>query len=204
MFYFVRTPWLIKKIFSTLLWQVETKEKQLYLTFDDGPHPIHTPKVLDILQQYNAKATFFCIGNNVRQNPNVYKRIILEGHSIGNHTYNHLNGKKNKDDVYINDVADAATYIDSKLFRPPYGSITNFQAKILQQKNYKIIMWSLLSGDFDVTVTKEKCLENVLLKTKEGSIIVFHDSDKAAVKMLYALPRVIKTFVDLGYTFEKL
>ena len=204
MFYFIKTPWLIKKLFPKYTWQVATNEKELFLTFDDGPHPVHTPIVLHLLKQYNAKATFFCIGNNVRQFPEIYKRILQEGHSVGNHTYNHINGKKTNDELYITDVIDAEKYVDSKLFRPPDGSITGFQANVLTQRSYKIIMWTVLSGDFDVKVTKEQCAENVILKSKAGSIIVFHDSEKAASKMIFALSELLSSFAKRGYTFKKL
>jgi peptidoglycan-N-acetylglucosamine deacetylase len=206
MFYFIKTPVWLQKLFPKFIWAMNKEEKKIYLTFDDGPHPQHTIFVLDELKKYNAKATFFCIGNNVRLYPEVYKRIIDEGHSIGNHTYNHVNGKKIKDDVYINDVLYAAKYIDSTLFRPPYGQIKNFQAKVLREmaKPYKIIMWTVLSGDFDVKITKEKCLQNVLFKTTNGSIVVFHDSEKAADKMRYALPALLKSFSEKGFSFEKI
>lgn len=206
MFYFVKTPLWLQKFFPKMIWKIKTNEKKIYLSFDDGPHPEHTIFVLDELKKYNAKATFFCIGNNVRLYPEVYKRIIDDGHSVGNHTYQHLNGKKTKDNLYIKDVEDAAKYIDSNLFRPPYGQIKKFQAKVIRemQHSYKIIMWTVLSGDFDIKITKEKCLENVLLKTTNGSIVVFHDSEKAAKKMKYALPNVLKIFSENGFSFEKI
>ncbi len=206
MFYFVKTPVWLQKLFPKMVWKIKTNEKKIYLSFDDGPHPEHTIFVLDELKKYNAKATFFCIGNNVRLFSDVYKRIIDEGHSVGNHTYQHLNGKKTKDAVYIKDVVDAAKYIDSTLFRPPYGQIKKFQSKLLRKiaKPYKIIMWTVLSGDFDVKITKEKCLENVLFKTTNGSIVVFHDSEKAATKMKYSLPKLLKIFTEKGFSFDKL
>ncbi len=206
MFYFVKIPFWLQKLFPKMVWKIKTNEKKIYISFDDGPHPEHTIFVLDELKKYNASATFFCIGNNVRLFPEVYKRIIDEGHSIGNHTYHHLNGKKTKDDLYIKDVEDASKYIDSTLFRPPYGQIKKFQAKVLREvtKPFKIIMWTVLSGDFDATITKEKCLSNVLCKTTNGSIVVFHDSEKAAAKMKYSLPKVLRTFSEKGFTFEKL
>jgi peptidoglycan-N-acetylglucosamine deacetylase len=206
MFYFVKTPVWLQKIFPKMIWRIKADEKKIFLSFDDGPHPLHTMFVLNQLKKYNAKATFFCIGNNVRLYPEIYKQIIEDGHSIGNHTYNHLNGKKSKDDEYINDVLEAAKYIDSSLFRPPYGQIKRFQAKVLREmlRPYKIIMWTVLSGDFDSKITKEKCLENVLFNTANGSIVVFHDSEKAAEKMRYALPAVLKSFYDKGFSFEKI
>jgi peptidoglycan-N-acetylglucosamine deacetylase len=206
MFYFVKTPLWLQKLFPKMIWKVNSNEKKIYLSFDDGPHPEHTVFVLNELKKYNAKATFFCIGDNVRLHPIVYKRIIEEGHSVGNHTYHHLNGKKTKDNVYIKDIEEAAKYIDSNLFRPPYGQIKKFQAKVLKEMKipYKIIMWTVLSGDFDIKLNKEKCLENVLLKTTNGSIVVFHDSEKAAEKMRYVLPETLKCFSEQGFSFEKI
>jgi peptidoglycan-N-acetylglucosamine deacetylase len=206
MFYFVKTPVWLQKLFPKMIWKIKTNEKKIYLSFDDGPHYEHTFFVLNELKKYKAKATFFCIGNNVRLYPEIYKQIIDDGHSIGNHSYHHLNGKKTKDDVYIKDVEHAAKYIDSNLFRPPFGQIKKFQAKVFREmtKPYKIIMWTVLSGDFDTTITKEKCLKNVLCKTTNGSIVVFHDSEKASAKMKFALPKVLEIFTEKGYSFEKL
>ena len=206
MLYFVRTPIWLQKLFPDRVWQMSKLEKKIYLTFDDGPHPFHTPFVLDELKRYNAKATFFCIGNNVQLYPEIFKRIIDEGHTIGNHTQRHLNGQKTADNIYIEDINEAAKYIDSNLFRPPYGRIKSFQAKIITTLNrpYKIIMWTVLSGDFDQSISNERCLENVLFKTTNGSIIVFHDSEKAAEKMRATLPVTLKHFSEKGYSFEKL
>ncbi len=206
MFYFVKSPFWLKKIYPDLFWEIPTQEKKIFLTFDDGPHPIITMQVLDLLKAYNAKATFFCIGNNVVKYPEVYKRIIDEGHAVGNHTFNHLNGWKTPDELYLNDINKAMEYIDSNLYRPPYGRISRFQIQQLLKPKYqmKMIMWSVLSGDFDRDISTEKCLKNVLLSTREGSIIVFHDSEKAAEKMLYALPKVLEQFSKKGFAFEKI
>jgi peptidoglycan-N-acetylglucosamine deacetylase len=206
MFYFVKTPSWIQMLFPSLIWKMNAAQKNIYLSFDDGPHPVHTTFVLNELKKYNAKATFFCIGNNVQLYPDVYKRIIEDGHSIGNHTYNHVKGKQTSKEEYITEVDKAATLIKSNLFRPPYGSITKAQTKLLKQKKekYNIIMWTVLSGDFDTTITKEKCLKNVLTKTENGSIVVFHDSEKAAEKMLFSLPLVLDHFSKKGYNFTKM
>ncbi len=206
MFYFVKSPFWLKKIYSDLFWEIPTHQKKIYLTFDDGPHPIITIQVLDVLKAYNAKATFFCIGNNVVKYPEVYQRIIDEGHAVGNHTFNHLNGWKTPDGQYLNDIDEAKGYIDSNLFRPPYGRISRVQIQQLLQPKYqmKTIMWSVLSGDFDPDISAEKCLHNVLLSTKAGSIVVFHDSEKAKEKMLFALPKVLEQFSKQGFTFERI
>jgi peptidoglycan/xylan/chitin deacetylase (PgdA/CDA1 family) len=157
--YFVKTPWWIKKVFPFYTWGIPTKEKILYLTFDDGPHPEATPFVLSELKKFSALATFFCIGKNVLAYPDIYKRILHEGHTVGNHTQNHLNGWKTANDLYMSDIAEAANYIDSNLFRPPYGRITLFQAKNLpaamKGKKSKIIMWDVLSADFDESITED-------------------------------------------------
>lgn len=206
--YFVKTPWWLKKVYSSFIWDIDTKENIIYLTFDDGPHPIATPFVLDELKKYNAKATFFCIGKNVTTQSDIYKRIIAEGHAIGNHTQNHLNGWKTKTDDYLDDFEKAAVSIDSNLFRPPYGRITSKQAEGIKNKmkgkKGAIIMWDVLSADFDTAISPQKCLANVASKTRPGSIIVFHDSEKAFTRMNYALPQVLDLFSKKGYRFEKL
>ena len=203
MFYLIKTPWWLKKLYpASLVWDMPGNEKTLYLTFDDGPHPVATPFVLDTLKQFNAKATFFCIGKNVAEQKEIYQRIMDEGHKAGNHTFNHVNGWKTKDADYITNVAEAAKYIDSKLFRPPYGRISRFKINLLQKAGYQIIMWDVLSGDFDKEETKENCVQNVLLQAKAGSIIVFHDSEKAFERMSYALPIVLEKFSADGFTFK--
>jgi peptidoglycan/xylan/chitin deacetylase (PgdA/CDA1 family) len=183
-----------------------SKEKVIYLTFDDGPHPAATPFVLDTLKEYGAKATFFCIGKNVLDQPALYERIITEGHAVGNHTFNHLNGWKTADAVYMEDIAKAKKYIDSSLFRPPYGKITSFQLRLLAKDKFKMtpIMWTVLSGDFDVKLSKETCLLNVLTTASNGSIIVFHDSQKAFVNLQFVLPKVLNHFEQKGFRFEKI
>ncbi|MEP7376508.1 MAG: polysaccharide deacetylase family protein [Chitinophagaceae bacterium] len=206
--YFVKTPWWLKKIYSSYVWSVDTKEKIIYLSFDDGPHPVATPFVLDELKRFNAKATFFCIGKNVMAEPAIYKRILEEGHAVGNHTYNHFNGWKTKDDVYLDDVREAGKFIDSIMFRPPYGRITSFQAKNIKEtlkKTFaKIIMWDVISGDFDNTLNGDQCLQNVILNATKGSIVVFHDSEKAFSRLEFLLPEVLKFFERKGYRFERL
>ncbi len=206
MFYLVKSSWLIRKMYSKCTWCFSRKEKAVYLTFDDGPHPQITPLVLDELKKYGAKASFFCIGKNVLAYPEVYKRIIEEGHSVGNHSHNHLNGWKTKDAVYLDDIAIAKKYIDSDLFRPPYGKIRLFQLRQLQLPRFKLntIMWSVLSGDFDTKISKEKCLRNVLQHAGKGSIIVFHDSEKALERMEYALAGTLRYFEEKGFEFRRI
>ena len=206
MFYLTTTPKLLRSFYKGRIWDIPNEKQELYLTFDDGPHPQVTPFVLDLLAKYNAKATFFCIGKNVEKYPHIYERILLEGHAVGNHTMNHLNGAKEKDEVYLADIAEAQKFIESSLFRPPYGRLSNFQQKQLQAAkfNFQIIMWSVLSADFDLTITHERCLENVLLHAESGSIIIFHDSEKARKNLEYALPKTLEYFADKGFTFKKI
>lgn len=206
MVYFVRTPWWVSKwLYPEYIWRMPADEKKIYLSFDDGPHPEATIFALDQLKQYQAKATFFCIGKNAAEYPDIYKRILLEDHAVGNHTHDHLNGRKSKDAIYFENIATASRYIDSTLFRPPYGRITRFQAKYAREKlGLNIIMWTVLSGDFDVNKTPEKCWENVKKFAQNGSIVVFHDSTKAMERMIFALPETLKYFSEKGFIFEKL
>jgi len=202
--YIVTTPWWLRMLFpKNLTWEIPTNEKAIYLTFDDGPHPVATPFVLDELKKYNAKATFFCIGKNVEAYPDIYKRILTEGHRVGNHTHNHLNGRKTDNKLWLNNVKEAAKWIDSDLLRPPYGKIRPFQVQLLQNAKppFKIVMWTVLSADFDRSITPEKCFSFVKRKTKPGSIIVFHDSGKAFPNMKYALAESLKLFSGEGYRF---
>ncbi|MCB4799862.1 polysaccharide deacetylase family protein [Neotamlana laminarinivorans] len=207
----IKTPLVVKKIFSKYIWDIPTTKRVLYLTFDDGPTPEITHWVLKTLKQYQAKATFFCIGNNVEKHPEILKDIITEGHIVGNHTHNHLKGWKTSKKLYLENTLKAQKTISSvfdtfmhtsNLFRPPYGKITNKQGKKLLAIDYKIIMWDVISFDWDKNITPETCLNNVIKKAKSGSIIVFHDSVKAQKNMTYALPKVLEHFYNLGFTFE--
>jgi peptidoglycan/xylan/chitin deacetylase (PgdA/CDA1 family) len=206
MFYFIKTPGWLKKLYGGCMWQMPGEEKIIYLTFDDGPHPIATPFVLDTLKAHNANATFFCIGKNVREQPALYKRILAEGHGVGNHTFSHVNGWKTKAADYLRDIAEAEEVIDSQLFRPPYGRISRGQLKKIAEgiPPLKAIMWTVLSGDFDTHLSPEKCLHNVLEKSGSGSIVVFHDSAKAYEKLAYTLPKTLEYFGKKGYRFEKI
>ena len=168
-------------------WSIPTQQKRLYLTFDDGPTPKITNQVLDLLAEFEAKATFFCIGNNVAKHPELFARIKDEGHSVGNHTYDHVKGWKHSSSRYIENTEKAATLINSKLFRPPYGRITPGQTKGLKALGYQLVMWDVLSYDWDAALPKEQVLLNCTQSAKKGSIIVFHDSEKAAKNMLLSL-----------------
>lgn len=211
--YFVKTPKPIKFIFKHWFWSFSTKKKEIYLTFDDGPTPEITEWVLQQLKKHNAKATFFCIGKNILKNPQIFQKIVVQNHSIGNHTNNHFNGFKTTTKDYLKNIDNCESTISnnttlknqtSKLFRPPYGKIKPSQAKKLRKKGYKIIMWDVLSADFDASISNEKCLNNVLNHAKNGSIVVFHDSKKATEKLKYVLPKVLEYYLRKGYEFKKI
>lgn len=201
-FYLNRMPRILMSLYSKYTWRFSSDKKEIYLTFDDGPTPQITDFVLSELKKFNAKATFFCIGKNVVQHPKIYQRILNENHTVGNHTHNHFNGFKHNTKKYVENCVLASQHIDSKLFRPPYGRIKSSQAKALQKLGYNIVMWHVISGDFDPKIKKEECLKTVLKNTKNGSIIVFHDSIKASNNMQYVLPKVLEEFSKQGYTFK--
>jgi peptidoglycan/xylan/chitin deacetylase (PgdA/CDA1 family) len=211
----IKTNWLVKRIFPKYVWSIPNDEKKVYLTFDDGPTPEITEWVLAELRNYNAKATFFCIGDNIKKYPEIFQKVISENHSIGNHTFNHLKGWKTSTEDYIENtkLCDLEIYKletrnaqleTRKLFRPPYGKIKLSQSKQLRKMGYKIIMWDVISFDFDQTISKEKCLENVLQNVENGSIIVFHDSKKAWQNLEYVLPKTLKDLYEKGFTCEKI
>jgi len=202
-----KTPKLIQRLFPKYIWKKASLDKTLYLTFDDGPTPEITQWTLDILAQYNAKATFFCIGENVTKYPDIFKAIAKAGHVIGNHTFNHLKGWQTNTEQYINNTLKAQQVIapsTNGLFRPPFGKIKRSQAKQLLSKGYKIVMWSVLSYDWEVKVSQEKCLNNVINNASPGSIVVFHDSIKASKNMQYTLPKVLEYYSKKGYLFKSL
>ena len=201
--YLVKTPFWLKLFYPKLVWDKKTANRCIYLTFDDGPIPIVTPFVLNILKQYRAKATFFCIGDNVRKHPEVFEQVKSEGHAIGNHTFNHLKGWTTDDETYLKNFLLADELLDTKLFRPPYGRIKRSQAKLLQhaRPGLKIIMWSILSADFDAAASPEQCLDNLIKNVKPGDIVLFHDSLKAKERMEYALPRAMEYWSGEGYAF---
>ena len=202
--YWHKTPIIIQWLYPTLIWHKSRKEKVIYLTFDDGPIPEITPKVLEILNQFNAQATFFCVGDNVRKHPDVFAQVLAENHQVGNHTFDHINGWKTSKSEYLNSVEQCKALMpQASFFRPAYGKMKrNVISKI--KEHYQIIMWDVLAGDFDPKLSKEECLSNTIQATKNGSIVIFHDSLKAKENLLYALPRYLEHFCKLGYTFAKL
>ena len=208
MWYWIKTNRLIKRIFSNYVWDIPTMEKKVYLTFDDGPTPEITPWVLDQLNDFNAKATFFCIGDNIQKHPEIFQSVRQNGHAVGNHTFNHLNGWKTKTSDYIENVQCCKVSIqqlttdNQQLFRPPYGKIKKAQASLLRKEGYKIIMWDVLSGDFDSGILPEKCLHNVIRNTQPGSIIVFHDSIKSYRNLEYTLPKFLTFLKQNNYVCE--
>lgn len=205
--YLSKTPNLVKLFFFNLFWHFSKKEKVIYLTFDDGPTPEITDWVLEVLLKYNAQVTFFCVGKNIENNPLLFDKIVSQNHSIGNHTFNHLNGFKSNYKVYLNDIDLTENILEkkgitTKLFRPPYGRLTYLQSRKLRKKSYKIIMWDVLSGDFDKGIDEETCLQNVIKNIDNGSIVVFHDSIKASEKLKFALPQILNYYTFKGYTFK--
>lgn len=213
----IKTPLVAKKMFPNYIWDIPSTEKTIYLTFDDGPTPEITNWTLNTLKKFDAKATFFCIGDNINKHPEIFKNILNEGHAIGNHTQNHIKGWKTKTKDYLKNIEEAQKVINLQIpnseisnseslivniFRPPYGQITPKQGKNLMTLGYKIIMWDVLSFDWDKSVTEAVCLENVISKAKSGSVIVFHDSLKASKNMTYALPKVLEYFNKQNYNFK--
>ncbi|HEX2535675.1 MAG TPA: polysaccharide deacetylase family protein [Chitinophagaceae bacterium] len=206
--YFVKTNWIVRKLFPRYIWRLPKGSRTIYLTFDDGPHPEATPFVLDLLQQYGAKATFFCTGNNAEAYPELIARIRAEGHSIGNHTYDHPNGWDTEEEAYLENVARAAQLLPGRLFRPPYGRIRAGQARRLAEAmgvaQPRIIMWDVLSCDFDTGLTPEQCLCFVNRNYEDGSIVVFHDSAKALPRLRYALSGAIRKMAEEGFRFDRI
>ena len=212
----VKTNPFIKLLFPKYVWDIPNHEKKVYLTFDDGPNPQITEWVLDQLQQYDAKATFFCIGNNIEKHPDIFQKIIDDNHAVGNHTFSHLKGWETDTNEYIENTRRCSLFMREKekgisdkgdtfeLFRPPYGKIKTSQSRALRRLGYKIIMWDVLSRDFDKTITPEECLKNVLKNVETGSIIVFHDSIKAAQNLKYVLPKTLAFLKEKGFVCAKI
>ncbi len=208
-----KTPKILKQFFTTYLWDLNAQnEKKIYLTFDDGPIPEVTEFVLEQLNKYNAKATFFCIGENIKKHPAIFNKIVSENHAIGNHTMNHLKSWKNDIETYLNNVNDCEDIISKrytypgseKLFRPPYGQISYSKFKTLEKQGFKIVLWDVLSKDWEQSISPEVCLQNVIDHTEQGSIIVFHDSIKASKNLTFTLPKVLAHFSERGFIFDKI
>ena len=218
--YLVKSPLLLKWYYPSLTWNKSRSEKTVYLTFDDGPVPNVTDFVLNTLKSFGAKATFFCIGDNIVKHPAIFERVKNEGHAIGNHTFNHLKGWKTDDETYVSNFLKCQELTQTRLFRPPYGRIKKSQIRKLQSAvcssqpsagepqtascKLQIVMWDVLSGDFDAALSPEKCYQNVIDNTKNGAIIVFHDSLKAFDRLQYALPKTIRYLSERGYQFGTL
>jgi peptidoglycan/xylan/chitin deacetylase (PgdA/CDA1 family) len=207
----IKVPKIIKLLFFNQVWDIPNSENTIYLTFDDGPTPEITERVLEILDKHHIKATFFCIGDNVRKHPEIVQKILSKQHSVGNHTYSHLKGWKTPTKTYISNSEACEIKLNSlfkirnsKLFRPPYGKITPWQSYKLRKLGYKIIMWDVLSKDYDASISAEKCYENVIQNVSSGSIIVFHDSNKAKENVLNSLEKTIETLKSKGFKFEKI
>ena len=201
--YVVKAPSLLKFAYPSLIWHKNRTEKQLFLTFDDGPLPDVTKEIQNILKTNQIKATFFCVGENIVRNPKVYESLQAEGHRIGNHTFNHLNGFQHSTRAYVENVYKCHDLTQSTLFRPPYSKITRAQIAALKM-DFDIVMWDVISGDFDPMLSPEKCLQNVIKHSRNGSIIVFHDHQKAWPRVEYALPRAIDYWLEKGYSFALL
>lgn len=204
--YLVKSPLLLRWYYPSLTWNKNRKEKIIYLTFDDGPIPDVTTFVLKTLKSFDAKATFFCIGDNVMKHPDIFEQLKNEGHCIGNHTFNHVKGWKTDDQVYFANFEKCQQLTNTDLFRPPYGRIKKSQISAIKSANpqMQIIMWDVLSGDFDSSLSPEKCAENVIKNTRNGSVVVFHDSLKAFARLEYTLPLILRHFKEQGYQFGTL
>ncbi len=201
--YIVHTPQYVQALFPGVIWKMSPNRKEIFLTFDDGPIPEVTPWVLKTLQQFDARATFFCVGDNVRKYPAIYDMVVSDGHTVGNHTMNHLSGWATENLTYFHNIRHCARMVHSGLFRPPYGKLKPSQVQFLQ-RHYKIVMWDVLSGDFDRELLPEDCAQNVIDNAGPGSIVVFHDSLKAERNLRHALPEVLEHFTSQGYSFEAL
>ena len=204
--YWVKTPKWLKLFFpKAMVWDMPVGTGPcVYITFDDGPNPATTPYVLAELEKYNAHATFFCVGNNVARYPALYNDLRKNGHATGNHTYDHINGWKTENSLYLKNIQRAEGQIDSRLFRPPYGKMrfSQMRALLKEDPSWKIIMWDVLSADFDKSLTGQQCVENVLAYIKPGSIVLLHDSEKAWPRMSYALPQILAYCQQMNWSME--
>ena len=197
----VHPPGLLRRLYPEAYWRMDGSSKSVFITFDDGPIPIVTPWILERLDEANAKATFFCVGENVERNPEIYEDILKQGHAVGNHTFNHMQGLKSNDEEFYQNIDKAARLIQSNLFRPPHGFMSFSQYRHISQK-YKIIMWDILSRDYDPAVKPSKILDYINRYIQNGSIITFHDSTKTYETLHQTLPLVIKMLKDEGYQLE--
>lgn len=198
--HFVQPPFFLKWFYTNVTWNKSRAQKSIYLTFDDGPIPEITPWILDVLAQYNAKATFFCVGENIVKHPDIFQRILDEGHQVGNHTFNHLKGWDYSDEEYLENVYKCQELTKTNLFRPPYVRAKKSQLKVLE-KEFELIYWDVLSGDYDVNMSPQKCFNNIVNYTKNGSIIVLHDNIKAIPRVQFVLPKLLDNYMQKGYTF---
>ena|ERR1017187_7128115 len=199
------TPRLLRLFYRRdAIWQIPTNKKELFLTFDDGPTPEITQWILKLLEKYGVHATFFCVAENAMKYPDIFNDIKLKGHTIGNHTYNHLNGWETDDVTYAENIDKANEIIKSLLFRPPYGRIKRTQAKSLNRLNYKVVLWSILTYDFDRNLNRNKAWSQIQKHTKPGSILVFHDHQKAFENLKELLPKTLEYFSGQGFSFENL
>ena len=196
----VQTPRFLHKLFPKLIWKEQVTSKEIYLTFDDGPHPNITPKILNILAQYDAKACFFCVGENVQRYPETFQSVLDAGHQVGNHTFNHIQGWKVPDDVYLENIEKCNNLVHSRFFRPPHGKIKPSQVRRLKE-NYNIVMWTVITHDYDSSYDSDICLKKAIRKTRPGDVVVFHDSAKAEKNVLDVLPKFLEHFSRLGYRF---
>lgn len=201
--YLRKTPRFVQSLFPGLVWRMEEEEKNVFLTFDDGPIPEVTPWVLERLKEYNAKATFFCVGENVSKYPEIFQSVVDAGHTVGNHTFNHLNGWNSDNIAYFRNVRRCAQLVDSTLFRPPYGKLKPKQIEFLM-RHYDIVMWDVLSGDFDPAQSSNACYDGVINGIESGSIVVFHDSLKSFDRLETVLPQTLQWLSDNGYTMRSL
>lgn len=196
----VRPPRVLRSLYKDGLWRMNSNKREIFLTFDDGPVPAVTSWVLDTLEQYGVKATFFCVGDNIRKHPSLFEQIRAGGHQVGNHTYNHIKGWKTTTKEYLDNIRQCQSLTNTPLFRPPYGRIKKSQYRLLK-RDYKIVFWDVISYDYDKLTAPETCLQNVINYTRNGSIVVFHDTAKSEENLRFTLPKYIEHCLNINYTF---